>query len=117
MPRTSRTTATLRAFREADGTMYGYVARTQAGNRLRRRPTARRRSASLSPGILSGVALGSVAVLVGMGWPMQIGQMLMFGAALVLWTVGNFALERPGRTPSRYLGVRDTRHADPRRRC
>ena len=98
MPSASRSTSTLRAFREADIAMYGYVAKTRAGTNLRRRPTVRRRSASLSPGVLRGVALGVVAVLVGLGWPMQIGQMLIFGTALVLWIVGNFALERPSRT-------------------
>ena len=46
-------------------------------------------------GTLRAVILGILAVLVGMGWPMQIGPTLIFGTAIMLWIVGNFAMEGP----------------------
>ncbi len=40
------------------------------------------------------IAIGGV-VLVIAGWPMQIGPTLLLGGAVVMWALGNFAMDRP----------------------
>jgi predicted tellurium resistance membrane protein TerC len=76
--------------------MYAYRSSARNSDHIRRRPARRRRPAGLSPtGILRGVALGLIALLVMVGWPMQIQQTMLLGSAVMLWIVGNFAIEGP----------------------
>jgi hypothetical protein len=70
-------------------------ARTRDG--LAHRRTFRRQAAKPSlSGITRAVALGSIAALMALGWPLHIGATLMLGIATMLWMIGNFAMERPG---------------------
>jgi hypothetical protein len=85
----------LRATIDGDMKVHRTPAAVAVIGTRRRSPSRRRVSASpLRLGIQS-IVLGVVALMVVAGWPMSVGTTVVFGVAVVLWAIGNFAVERP----------------------
>ncbi len=90
----ARATGPVTACWHAACVMLIHRMQARSASHLRRPKVRGRPSASPVDVGKYAIAIGGV-VLVIAGWPMQIGPTLLLGGAVVMWALGNFAMDRP----------------------